>query len=93
VHPGGIKTPIAKHARLGARAAASLYPDSVSRFDRVAITTAEDAAARILKAVEKYEPRVLIGRDCRQADILQRLRPVGYWKMVAKKIQDPDLRK
>src|SRR5258708_37615 len=93
VHPGGIKTAIARRARLGARAAASLYPDSVSRFDRVAITTAEDAAARILKGVEKYEPRVLIGRDCWQADILQRLRPVGYWKQLAKKIEDPDLRK
>jgi len=93
VHPGGIKTAIAKRARLGARANASLYPDSVSRFDRVAITTAEDAAARILKGVEKYEPRILIGRDCKQAEILQRLRPVGYWKMVAKKIQDPDAKR
>ena len=93
VHPGGIKTAIAKRARLGARAAANLYPDSVSRFDRVAITTAEDAAARILKGVEKYEPRVLIGRDCWQADILQRLRPVGYWKMIAKRIQDPDVKR
>jgi NAD(P)-dependent dehydrogenase (short-subunit alcohol dehydrogenase family) len=93
VHPGGIKTAIAKRARPGARAAANLYKDSVSRFDRVAITTAEDAAARILKGVEKYEPRVLIGSDCRQVDILQRLRPVGYWKMLAKKIQDPDAKR
>src|SRR5260370_25047519 len=75
VHPGGIKTAIAKRAGLGARAKESLYGDSVSRFDRVAITTAEDAAARILKGVEKYEPRILIGRDCWQADILVRLRP------------------
>ncbi|HWY06728.1 MAG TPA: SDR family NAD(P)-dependent oxidoreductase [Candidatus Acidoferrales bacterium] len=93
VHPGGIKTPIAKHARPGARAAANLYKDSVSRFERVAITTAEDAAARILKGVEKYEPRVLIGPDCRQVDILQRLRPAGYWKLLAKKIEDPGARK
>jgi hypothetical protein len=57
------------------------------------MTTAEDAAARILKGVDKYEPRILIGRDCKQADILVRLRPVGYWKMVAKKIQDPDVKK
>jgi len=89
VHPGGIKTDIARHARPGAKAAAGLYEDSVSRFDRVAITSAADAAARILKAVEKYEPRVLIGVDCKSADILQRLRPAGYWKQVAKKIQDP----
>lgn len=93
VHPGGIKTAIAKRAKLGARAKASLYPDSVSRFDRVATTTPEEAAARILKGVEKYEPRILIGRDCKQADILQRLRPVGYWKTIAKKIQDPDVKK
>jgi hypothetical protein len=46
-----------------------------------------------LKGVEKYEPRILIGRDCKMADILQRLRPVGYWKMVAKKIQDPDVKR
>jgi NAD(P)-dependent dehydrogenase (short-subunit alcohol dehydrogenase family) len=89
VHPGGIQTDIARHARPGAKAGASLYKDSVSRFDRVAITTAEAAAARILKAVEKYEPRVLIGPDCKQVDILQRLRPAGYWKHLAKKIQDP----
>jgi NADP-dependent 3-hydroxy acid dehydrogenase YdfG len=89
VHPGGIKTDIARHARMGAKAAAGLYEDSVSRFDRVAITSAADAATRILKAVEKYEPRVLIGVDCKSADILQRLRPAGYWKQVAKKIQDP----
>jgi NAD(P)-dependent dehydrogenase (short-subunit alcohol dehydrogenase family) len=93
VHPGGIKTAIAKRARPGARAAANLYKDSVSRFDRVAITTAEDAAARILKGVEKYEPRVLIGSDCRQVDILQRLRPAGYWKQLAKRIEDPGARK
>jgi NAD(P)-dependent dehydrogenase (short-subunit alcohol dehydrogenase family) len=92
VHPGGIKTRIAKNARPGARAEASLYEKSVSRFDRVAITTAEDAAARILKGVEKYEPRVLIGGDCKAVDILQRLRPVGYWKSLAKKIQDPGKR-
>ncbi len=93
VHPGGIKTRIAKHARPGAKASASLHPASVSRFDQVAITTPEDAAARILKGVEKYEPRILIGPDCRQVDILQRLRPAGYWKQLAKKIQDPDAKK
>ncbi len=93
VHPGGIKTDIARHARPGAKAGASLYKDSVSRFDRVAITTAEAAAARILRAVEKYEPRVLIGSDCKQVDIIQRLKPAGYWKYLAKRIEDPGAKK
>jgi short-subunit dehydrogenase len=93
VHPGGIRTAIAKRAKLGSRANASLYPESVSRFERVAITSPEEAAARILKGVEKYEPRILIGRDCRQADILQRLLPTGYWMQIAKRIEDPGVRK
>jgi NAD(P)-dependent dehydrogenase (short-subunit alcohol dehydrogenase family) len=93
VHPGGIKTRIAKHARPGAKASATLHQDSVLRFDRVAITTPEDAAARILKGVEKCEGRVLIGSDCKTVDILQRLRPAGYWKQLAKKIEDPGVRK
>jgi len=93
VHPGGIKTAIARNAKPGAKAGANLYKDSVSRFDQVAITTAEDAAARILQGVEKYEPRVLIGGDCKSVDFLQRLRPAGYWKTLAKKIQDPDAKR
>lgn len=92
VHPGGIRTPIAKHARPGARASASLHTESVARFDRVAITTPEAAAARILEGVEKRQGRVLIGSDCKTVDILQRLRPAGYWKTLAKKIEDPAVR-
>jgi NAD(P)-dependent dehydrogenase (short-subunit alcohol dehydrogenase family) len=93
VHPGGIKTPIAKHARPGARADANLHKHSIARFDRVAITSAEAAAARILRGVEKREPRVLIGADCKSVDILQRLTPAGYWKRLAKRIQDPNASK
>jgi len=89
VHPGGIRTDIARHARPGAKAGASLYKDSVARFDRVARTTPEAAAGRILKGVENYEPRVLIGGDCKFVDVLQRLRPAGYWKTLAKQIEDP----
>jgi NAD(P)-dependent dehydrogenase (short-subunit alcohol dehydrogenase family) len=93
VHPGGIRTPIAKHARPGAKASSTLHGESVSRFDRVAITSPEDAAARILRGVEKCEGRVLIGGDCKTVDILQRLRPAGYWKTLAKKIEDPGARR
>jgi NAD(P)-dependent dehydrogenase (short-subunit alcohol dehydrogenase family) len=89
VHPGGIKTPIARHARPGARAGRNLYQESVARFDRVARTSAEDAARRILRGVENREPRVLIGSDCLQIDIWQRLTPAGYWKKLSKQIEDP----
>lgn len=87
VHPGGIHTPIAKRARLGAYASESKREAAVAFFEKVTPTSPEAAAARILKGVEKREPRILIGRDARQIDIVQRLRPATYWKMMVKRAQ------
>lgn len=85
VHPGGIHTPIAKHARVGANTPKQRKEEAVAFFEKVTPTTPEAAAARILQGVEKREPRILIGRDARQIDILQRLRPATYWKTMAKR--------
>src|ERR1051326_1766458 len=89
VHPGGIRTPIARRARLGANASVASRDEAVSRFDRLTPTMPDAAAARILHGVEKREPRILIGRDARQIDILQRLRPATYWKTLARRVQEP----
>jgi short-subunit dehydrogenase len=88
VHPGGIHTPIAKHARLGAYAPQSEHDEAIARFDRATPTSPEAAAARILKGVEQREPRILIGNDARRIDIVQRLKPGTYWKMMAKNFAD-----
>jgi NAD(P)-dependent dehydrogenase (short-subunit alcohol dehydrogenase family) len=90
VHPGGIHTPIAKNARLGAHAPQCKYDEAVAFFDQVTPTSPEAAAARILKGVERREPRILIGKDARQVDIVQRLRPATYWKIMAKRAQVPN---
>jgi NAD(P)-dependent dehydrogenase (short-subunit alcohol dehydrogenase family) len=93
VHPGGIHTPIARHARLGARAPKSKQDESIALFDKVTPTSPEAAAARILKGVEGREPRILIGKDARQIDIVQRLRPATYWKLMAKRTSLPATKK
>jgi NAD(P)-dependent dehydrogenase (short-subunit alcohol dehydrogenase family) len=85
VHPGGIHTPIAKRARLGAYASESKRQAAVAYFEKVTPTSPEAAAARILKGVERREQRILIGSDARMIDIVQRLRPATYWKMMAKR--------
>lgn len=87
VHPGGIHTPIAKRARLGAYAPKNKKEEAIARFEQLTPTSPEAAAARILKGVEQREPRILIGRDARQVDIVQRLRPATYWKVMAKRAQ------
>src|SRR6266849_1957152 len=89
VHPGGIRTAIARRARLGANAPARSREEAGARFDRLTPNSAEEAAARILQGVERREPRILIGRDARQIDVLQRLRPATYWKTLAKRVQEP----
>src|SRR5258708_1706984 len=90
VHPGGIKTPIARRSRIGAGASASKREENIERFERLARTTPEKAAERILRGVERREPRILIGMDAYQIDVLQRLRPASYWKTLSERFEKLD---
>jgi len=92
VHPGGIRTPIARRARLGAATPSARREESISRFETLARTSPEAAAVRILRGVERREPRILIGMDAYQIDVLQRLRPATYWKSLARKLKDPGVK-
>src|SRR6266403_1396680 len=89
VHPGGIQTPIARRSRIGAGTSESKREKNIERFEKLARTPPEKAAARILRGVERREPRILIGTDAYQIDILQRLRPASYWKTLVKILEDP----
>jgi hypothetical protein len=40
-----------------------------------------------LRGVERDEPRILIGMDAYQIDILQRLRPTTYWKTLSRRFE------
>ena len=93
VHPGFVRTSIAKSARRGDRAAAGLYDESMARFQRIARTGPEVAAAKILEGVAKGKARVLIGLDSQFVDLWQRLNPSGYWGLLAKQFDDPGAKK
>jgi NAD(P)-dependent dehydrogenase (short-subunit alcohol dehydrogenase family) len=88
VHPGGIRTPIARRARLGAGASEANREKTIAAFEKLGRTSPEAAAARILRGVERREPRILIGTDAYQIDIVQRLRPATYWKSLARMAKD-----
>jgi short-subunit dehydrogenase len=88
VHPGGIKTNIVRNSRTGSGIAGNeRRSQAIDRFDVIAQTTAKDAALRIIKGIEKNEPRILIGNDARFMDILQRFRPATYWNVMARRIE------
>ena len=88
VHPGGIKTNIVRNSRMGSAITDNeRRVQSIERFDAIAQTSPRDAALRIIKGIEKNQPRILIGGDARFMDILQRFRPATYWKVMAKRIE------
>jgi short-subunit dehydrogenase len=88
VCPGGIRTQIARRARIGAGVTGTGHQEKAAQFENLLRTSPEAAAARILRGVERREPRILIGADAYQVDILQRLRPASYWKILAKRMED-----
>ncbi len=79
VHPGGIKTAIARNAT----AADGLDSNELAQlFDkRLANTSPERAARIILTAVAKNRARVLVGPDAKVLDVLVRLTGSGYQRL------------
>lgn len=87
VHPGGVATSIAKNARIPDAVAATIDPARRARMEKLLSLPPEDAAAIILRGVETRAPRILVGSDAKRIDILQRIRPGTYWKIVEKKLE------
>jgi len=85
VLPGGIKTNIAKNARFIKEGAVMKDTEKlVRRLDKIAKTTAAEAASVIIDGIKKGKARVLIGSDARLLDRLQRYLPVMYNRVIAK---------
>ena len=81
VHPGGIKTAIARNAR----AVGVDQAEHANFFDqKLAKTTPEKAAEVILDGMLAGKPRVLVGTDAKVLDALVRVTGPGYQKLVSR---------
>jgi NAD(P)-dependent dehydrogenase (short-subunit alcohol dehydrogenase family) len=81
VHPGGIKTAIARNAGAVAgqdQAALASFFD-----EKLAKTSPESAAKTIVRAVLGNRPRSVVGWDAKVLDALVRLTGPGYQRLVA----------
>jgi short-subunit dehydrogenase len=85
VHPGGIRTRIAETARTGSGVSPEEFERGKRQFAKLLTIPAADAAARIVEAVEKRRPRLLIGRSATVPDLLVRLMPGSYWRLIARR--------
>ncbi|HEY6131523.1 MAG TPA: SDR family NAD(P)-dependent oxidoreductase [Halioglobus sp.] len=88
VHPGGIRTNIARTARVGNTATSS--EEFGSDFDKIARTTPDVAAQKIIAAIEKRKKRLLIGLDAAIISLLCRLFPVSYPRFMQALAKPPE---
>ena len=81
VHPGGIKTAIARNSA----AVEGLDQEELAKYfdKRLASTSAQKAARVILDGVRRNKARVLVGNDAKALDLLARVTGSGYQRVVA----------
>ncbi len=78
VHPGGVRTAIARNARIASVIEADRAQAATAAFGKFLRMDPDHAADLIVRAVEKGKPRLLIGGDAVFGDLLARVAPARY---------------
>ncbi|MGQ7296538.1 SDR family NAD(P)-dependent oxidoreductase [Quadrisphaera sp. KR29] len=89
VHPGGVRTSIARsalaHAKASGHAVTEQEEAQQRRYDEKLLRMPPEQAARIIvDGVEAGNPRILVGRDAVLVDAIVRLVPRRYPALVAR---------
>src|SRR5690606_2594455 len=84
VHPGGIKTNIARNARMNdvSHITGADAEKSIADFEKMFRTTPADAASTIINGVRNNKRRILIGGDAYVIDTMQRTLPTLYQRLI-----------
>ncbi|MFN7174978.1 MAG: SDR family NAD(P)-dependent oxidoreductase, partial [Thermaurantiacus tibetensis] len=83
VHPGGVKTRVARNAKQIARLPGTPADlDAAAEFEKAARTTPEAAAEAIVRGMEERRHRILIGPDARFIDWMVRLFPETHFRRI-----------
>ena len=86
IHPGGIKTNIARNARID-MSVQDIGQDPIDAeqgFERLFITSPKRAAQVIVKAIEKDKRRAMIGPDAHVINLAAKLPPAMYQRVIAR---------
>ncbi len=81
VHPGGVKTNVARNATVAAGEDAQVLADFYEKY--LLGHSPEMAARTIVDGVVKGRARIVIGAEAKAADLLARLTGSGYQRIVA----------
>lgn len=84
VFPGGVKTNVVRNSRYHKDWAGRKDKEqAVKGFENMAKMTAEQAARVIIDGIKKERGRILVGKDVRVLDLVQRLFPACYSRVLA----------
>ncbi|WP_091035607.1 SDR family NAD(P)-dependent oxidoreductase [Microbacterium oxydans] len=87
VYPAGVRTGIILHGRY----AAAIDPEVAARAAAAQAamyhTDPADAAARIIRATERRAARTMVGREARLIDVLTRIAPSSYWRVMRRPLR------
>ena len=82
VHPGGVATAIARNARLSRGVPADTMAERLKAIEAKLKLSPAIAAQKILGAMERRRPRVLVGLDAKVAAAAERVAPVHYMRLL-----------
>jgi NAD(P)-dependent dehydrogenase (short-subunit alcohol dehydrogenase family) len=80
VHPGGVATSIARNARVPQTMTREEFSAAVGPVEAQLKLPPAAAAEAIVGAVERRQPRVIVGSDAKVAAMVERLAPVANWE-------------
>ena len=86
VHPGGVKTSIARNARVrkDPEGRGRTPEQMAAEFEAILMTTPDKAAEIIVRGVERGKARILVGPDAYVFDALARAMPTHYYDVIAR---------
>lgn len=82
VYPAGVRTGIILHGRYAAAIDPAVAARAASAQAAMYHTEPADAAARIIRATKNRRARTMIGREARLVDLLVRVAPAAYWRVM-----------
>jgi short-subunit dehydrogenase len=88
VYPAGVRTGIILHGRYAAAIDPAVATRAAAAQAAMYRTEPEDAAALIVRATVRRRARTMIGREARLIDLLTRLTPVRYWRVLRGPLRD-----
>jgi NADP-dependent 3-hydroxy acid dehydrogenase YdfG len=89
VHPGGVRTAIARNAQTPAIHKSGISREKAEKnFENSARTGPLQAAQLIVEAIRAKKPRLLVGSDAKLLDAIARLRPATYDSFMLKHVAE-----